>query len=246
MPQKQTEAIVLRTYPLRESDLLVTLFSREAGKIKGVAKAAKKSKKRFGGALEPLTHVRLYYEEHERNELTRLDACDVLASPLSDPVDYPRAVALGHVAEVLDELLPDREVHDDIFRLAVATLGQIRTNSIWMPITYFDLWIVRFIGLLPALDECGVCGERLDGRPAFFHVLADGLMCAADKRLASQELSVETRRTAAEMFRNPIDKFAEAPWPRARAADLRTFLWQRIEKMTDKKLATTAMLHRLD
>jgi DNA repair protein RecO (recombination protein O) len=57
MPLKQTEAIVLRTYPMREADLLVTLFTRAEGKLRGVARSAKKSKKRFGGALEPLTRV---------------------------------------------------------------------------------------------------------------------------------------------------------------------------------------------
>src|SRR5437763_4756288 len=103
---KQSEAIVLRTYPMRESDLLVTLFTRAEGKMKGVAKAAKKSRRRFGGALEPLTYVRVYYEDRERQELTRLDSCDVLSSPLSTEVDYSRALALGHVAEVIDDLLP--------------------------------------------------------------------------------------------------------------------------------------------
>jgi DNA repair protein RecO (recombination protein O) len=66
MPLKQTEAIVLRTYPMREADLLVTLFTRVEGKLRGVARSAKKSKKRFGGALEPLTRVNLYYEVRER------------------------------------------------------------------------------------------------------------------------------------------------------------------------------------
>ena len=105
---KESEAIVLRSYPLREADLLVSFFTRSEGKVKGVARSAKKSKKRFGGALEPLTHVRVYWDDREGAELARIDSCDVLASPLSDEVDYPRAVGLGHVAEVLDELLPDR------------------------------------------------------------------------------------------------------------------------------------------
>src|SRR6185312_1830259 len=109
MPLKQSEAIVLRTYPLREADLLVTLFTRAEGKIRGVARSAKRSKRRFGGALEPLTCVRLFWEDREKQELSRLNGCEVLESPLADPVDYARAVALGHVAEVLDELLPDRE-----------------------------------------------------------------------------------------------------------------------------------------
>ena len=82
-PLKQSEAIVLRTYPLREADLLVTLFTRAEGKVKGIARAAKKSKRRFGGALEPLTWVRAYYDDREGQELARLDSCDILESPLS-------------------------------------------------------------------------------------------------------------------------------------------------------------------
>ncbi len=128
MPLKQSEAIVLRTYPLRESDLLVTLFTRAEGKVKGVARAAKKSKRRFGGALEPLTLVRVYYDNREGQELSRLDSCDILESPLSAEVDYPRVVALEHVAETLDELLPDREANDAIFRLAVSVLSQLRAQ----------------------------------------------------------------------------------------------------------------------
>jgi len=101
---KQSEAIVLRSYPLREADLLVSFFTRQEGKLRGVARAAKKSKKRFGGSLEPLTRVTLYYEDRAGNDLARLDSCDVLESPLAEEVDYPRAIALAHVGEMLEEL----------------------------------------------------------------------------------------------------------------------------------------------
>src|SRR5579863_2272960 len=146
MMLKESEAIVLRTYPLRESDLLVTLFTRAEGKVHGVARSAKKSRRRFGGALEPLTWVRAYYEDREGRELARLDSCEVLESPLAFEVSYPRAVALSHIAELLDELLPDREVNDDIFRLAVAVLAGLRRGDVWMPITYFELWMTRLMG----------------------------------------------------------------------------------------------------
>ena len=65
---RQSEALILRTYPLHEADLLVTFFTRAEGKIRGVAKAAKRSKRRFGGALEPLTHVTAHWEEKEKQE----------------------------------------------------------------------------------------------------------------------------------------------------------------------------------
>src|SRR6266849_10603581 len=127
MALMESEAIVLRTYPLREADLLVTLFTRAEGKVRGVARAAKKSQRRFGGALEPLTYVRAFYEDRERQELSRIDALEVLESPLASEVSYARAVALAHVAELLDELLPDRESNDAIFRLTLP-LRQVLTG----------------------------------------------------------------------------------------------------------------------
>lgn len=236
---------MLRSYPLREADLLVTFLTRLEGKVSGVARSAKKSKRRFGGALEPLTYVRLYWDDREGKELARLDSCDVLESPLAAEVDYPRAVALGYVAEVLDAVLPEREANDAVFRLALSVLAQLRADAIWMPLTYFDLWLVRLVGLLPELGECIACGTALNGSRAWFHPLVDGLMCAAHKRLASSEMSAESRALAVQMFRAPVESFAGAPWPRERAVELRRFLAQRIERHLEKKLVTAAMLERI-
>jgi len=245
MALKQSEAIVLRTYPLREADLLVTLFTRAEGKVKGVARSAKKSRRRFGGALEPLTFVRLYYEVRERQELARLDSCDIVESPLSGEVDYPRVVALEHLAETLDELLPDREANDAIFRLAVSVLRQLRGGSIWLPLTYFQLWLVRLVGFLPDLAACGHCGQSLNGSRAFYHAMADGLMCVQHKRLASSELTAESRAAAVQMFRQPLDVLAVEEWTSQQSADLRKYLLQIIERHIEKKLVTAAMLNRL-
>lgn len=242
---KQSEALVLRTYPFLEADLLVTLFTRSEGKIKGIAKSAKRSKRRFGGALEPLTHVIAHWQDKEKQELARLDSFDIIASPLAAKVSYPRVLALEYVAEVIDELLPDREPNDATFRLIVSVVGQLQSEAVWMPLTYFDLWIVRLIGLLPELSYCVKCGAVLNGSRAYFHPMADGLLCADDKRLASTEISAESRTLAAEMFRSPVEAFTDSAWPRQRGADLRRFLAQRIERHIEKKLVTAAMLDRL-
>ena len=275
----ESEAIVLRTYPLREADLLVTLFTRAEGKVRGVARSAKKSKRRFGGALEPMTYVRAFYDVRERQELVRLDACEVIESPLATEVSYARAVALAHVAELLEELLPDREANDAIFRLTLSVLhalqhveidaatiaiiktgGRLKTGSektgsektsdtkpgseIWMPVTYFELWLTRLVGFLPELTECIACGRTLNGSRAWFHALADGLMCPEDKRLASSEISSESRALAAQMFRAPVESFAGTPWPKSQAADLRKFLIQTLQRQIEKKLVTASMLEK--
>ena len=245
MALKESEAIVLRSYPVREADLLVTLFTRLEGKVHGVARAAKKSKRRFGGALEPLTYVRAYYADHEQQELARLDACEVLESPLSREVTYPRAVALGHVAELLDELLPDRETNDPVFRLTLSVLTGLGGGEVWLPITYFELWMTRLMGYLPDLAACMVCGRLLDGNRAFFHALSDGLMCANDKRLASSEISATSRTWADEMLRAPLESFSREPWSKAQAADLRRFLLQTLERHIEKKLVTPGMLEKI-
>ena len=269
MALKESEAIVLRTYPLREADLLVTLFTRAEGKVRGVARSAKKSKRRFGGALEPMTYVRAFYDVRERQELARLDACEVLESPLATEVSYARALALAHVAELLDELLPDHEANDAIFRLTLSVLQALQLVSrgvaqspphdhpqnnlhnnkktgpdIWMPLTYFELWLTRLVGFLPELTECIVCGCNLNGSRAYFHALADGLMCPQDKRLASSEISSESRVLAAQMFRAPVESFAAMKWPKLQAADLRKFLIQTLQRHIEKKLVTAGMLEK--
>lgn len=253
----ESEAIVLRTYPLREADLLVTLFTRAEGKVRGVARSAKKSKRRFGGALEPMTYVRAFYDVRERQELARLDACEVIESPMATQVSYARAIALAHVAELLDELLPDREANDAIFRLTLSVLHALQhapqdspqektSADIWLPVTYFELWLTRLVGFLPELAECIACGRSLNGTRAYFHALADGLMCPEDKRLASSEISSESRTQAAQMFRAPVESFADSgeAWPKSRCADLRKFLIQTLQRHIEKKLVTATMLEK--
>ena len=244
MALKESEAIILRTYPLRESDLLVTLFTRLEGKVKGVARAAKKSKRRFGGALEPMTYVRAVYDDRERQELVRLDSCEVIESPMEREVSYARATALAHVAELLDQLMPDREASDAVFRLTLAVLAELRGPALWMPVTYFELWMTRLMGFLPEFSECLVCGRALDGERAFYHGLADGLVCIEDKRIASSELSPESRKIAAQMLRSRVSEFAAIDWPKAVCADLRKFLIQILERHVEKKLVTARMLEK--
>lgn len=245
MALKESEAIVLRTYPMRESDLLVTLYTRLEGKVRGVARAAKKSKRRFGGALEPMTYVRAFYDDREGQELARLDSCEVIESPMSGEVTYARAVALAHVAELLDQLMPDREASDAVFRLSLAVLEELRGSALWMPITYFELWMTRLMGFLPEFSECAVCGRSLDGKRGYWHALADGLVCGDDKRIASSEMSTESRKIAAQMLRSRASEFAGIDWPKALCADLRKFLIQILERQIEKKLVTAGMLEKV-
>jgi DNA repair protein RecO (recombination protein O) len=163
---------------------------------------------------------------------------------MATEVGYARAVGLAHLAELLDELLPDHEANDAIFRLTLSVLQVMTGDELWMPVTYFDLWLTRLVGFLPELTECVVCGRDLNGDRAYFHALADGLMCVDDKRLASSEISTESRTLAAQMFRTPVESFAAMPWPKVQGADLRKFLMQILQRHIEKKLVTAGMLEK--
>src|SRR5580693_151447 len=130
MIQHVGEAIVLRAWPFHEADLLVSLFTREQGRVKGVARHAMRSRKRFGGALEPMTHVRASYAEKPRQELVRLDAFEILSSPLAQPGGYGRTAALQLVAEVLEEAMPEGAPEDAVFRLALAVLEELQVGRV--------------------------------------------------------------------------------------------------------------------
>ncbi len=239
------EAIVLRTWPIREADQIVALFTREFGKLKGVAKSAAKSRRRFGGALEPMTHVRASFVEKPRQELVRLDYFEILRSPLSMAVDYTRLSALAFFAEVIDETQPDHDPNDAVFRLLLSVLETAEGGGVWMPVTYFALWITRLMGWLPELRRCMICSELLDGGPAYFHALSDGLVCVHHKRLASGTLSVESQRLAARIFHAPAAALLDEPWPRERARDLRRFSVQTLERHLERRLTSAAALVKL-
>ncbi len=241
----QAEAILLRTWPIRRADQIVSLFTRDYGKIKGVAKSASKSRRRFGGALEPMTHVRASYAEKPKQELVRLDSFDIVTSPLSEPVDYGRAAALGFFAEVLEETLPDHDPHDAVFRLLVAVLEHTHVHAIWMPVTYFSLWVTRLMGWLPELGHCVVCGVELAGLPSYFHSNGDGLVCVDHRLAGSSVLAPESQALAMRIFRTPVAALAAEEWPRRRAADLRRFTVQALERHIDRRLTTAAALARL-
>ncbi len=241
----QIEAVVLRTWPIHEADQIVSLFTRDYGKIKGVAKAAARSRRRFGGAMEPMTHVRASYAEKPRQELVRLDSFDIITSPLSAPIDYARAAALAFFAEVLEETLPDHDPHDAVFRLLVAVLSCTRNGSIWMPVTYFSLWTTRLMGWLPELTVCVECGTSLSGQSAYFHPQFDGLFCSQHRRAGSLILSVESQALAARILRVSAPALASEAWPRQRAADLRRFAIQALERHIDRRLKSAIALNRL-
>jgi len=245
-----SEAVVLCTWPVHEADLIVSIFTRDYGKLRGVAKSALKSRKRFGGALEPMTLAHAWFAERPRQELARLDQLEIIRSPLSAPVDQPRLTVLSCFAEVLEESLPEHDPQETVFRLVASVLehtAAVQSESVqpWMPLTYFLLWITRLTGLLPDIAHCTVCGEALQPAEVFFNSHAEGLFCPVHRSGSAGALSADSWQLALRMLRAPASAFAGEPWPRRRAQDLRRFSIQILERHLERKLRSAEALARL-
>ena len=147
MPLHTTEALILRTYKLGESDRIVVFLTRDRGKKRGVAKNARQSRRRFGGALEPLTYGRVGYVERERRELVRLDYVEALRSPLS-AIDGEALGYVSYFAELIDEWAQESDPNEPLFRLGVSMVDAMAKGAPIEPLArYFEFWLLRLQGV---------------------------------------------------------------------------------------------------
>ena len=219
MPARVSESYVLRTYPFRESDLIVVFFTRDQGKLRGVARRARKPKSSFGSGLERLSLVNLSYSQKETRELVNLNSCDLLQSQFGLLSDFDTSVALDYVTEVSDHLLPPHEPNERFFRLLATVLDYMHERipgAPWTAITYFSVWATRLSGFLPDLAT----------EP-------------------DRNLSDSSRELAGAMLRNHIAALPAQPWNKDTALDLRRFLIRRMEEHVERRFHTPALLEGL-
>jgi len=156
MPLYTTDALILRTYKLGESDRIVVFLTRDRGKKRGVAKNARQSRRRFGGALEPLTYGRVGYLERERRDLVRLDYVE----PARSPMTATDGESLGYVeyfAELIDEWAQEADPSETLFRLGASMVDAMAARVPIDPLArYFEYWLLRLQGVYepdPRLSE---------------------------------------------------------------------------------------------
>jgi DNA repair protein RecO (recombination protein O) len=153
MPAYTTDALILRTHPLGESDRIVVFLTQDRGKKRGVARNARRSRRRFGGALEPLTHGRVGYVERERRDLVQLQYVEPIRSPLAavKASASGRHEALGYVgyfAELIDEWAPEADPNETLYRLGTSAVDALAAGVPVDPLArYFEYWLLRLGGV---------------------------------------------------------------------------------------------------
>src|SRR5258706_480453 len=150
MPARVSDTFVLRTYPFREADLIVSFLTRDLGKLRGVARRARRPKSPFGSGLERLSQVRMAYFQKENAELVSLSGCELIESQFGLQSEYAMSVVLDYFTEVAEQLLPANEPNEKFFRLLASMLAFLRAGGDpWIAVTYFSIWAVRLLGIWP-------------------------------------------------------------------------------------------------
>lgn len=158
MPAASTPAIVLRAVDYGESDRIVTFLTRDAGKLSGIAKGAKRSQRRFGGALGLFAHVDLHYRQRPGAELAFLERAQLLRPWRSLVDSLERYAAALHVVEVADKMTLEHEVGDDLYGVVRATLARIDAGEPGPATTrLFELAALAVCGYRAELVRCVRC-----------------------------------------------------------------------------------------
>jgi DNA repair protein RecO (recombination protein O) len=258
-------AIVLRSVDTGEADRVVTLLSRERGKVAAYARGARASRRRFGGALEPFTLVRAEVRERPGADLLGLESLAVVDGFAGIRGDLARIACAAYAAELARDLVRDHEPHEDLFDLLGAYLGALgRAAASPTGLRAFELGALRAAGLLPRLDACARCGaphpplpdplpppERGEREGRGGDVLRldpahGGVLCEAcsDAARGAPALSAETAAALARLAEGGLAAAAE-PLPARAGREARDALGAFIEHHLGHRLAARRFLEEV-
>lgn len=241
-----TPALVLRTRPFAESDRIVTLITELHGKVTGIAKGAKNSRRRFAGTLEPFVHVRAVFRQRQSADLVFLLRCELLATLRSFTRDLDRFAAGSYVLELTDRMVLGRESGREVYRLVTEALRLLDGGApVEAVLRAYELHLLAASGYAPALAHCRGCGRAAGSvETLFLAVERGGLVCRACVRPgeALRPVAASTARALARLAEEPLA--AAAADPPAAGADAAAVVEQLLAGVTTGPLRTRDFMTR--
>lgn len=183
MAIQKAEAFVLRTHSFRSSSLVVTLYSKEFGKLKGVAKGVRKEALANPSSYEPFTLVEIVFYEKIRSDLHLISEVSILESFEGLRSNLEALAVAYYLAELVDQLTEPHDPHERIFGLLDFSFRHLPTLDPHFVTRFFEIQLLSEIGLLPNLEGCLGCGGPIAGK-FYFSARQGGLFCQNCRRNA--------------------------------------------------------------
>ena len=208
-----TQAVVLRSQSFGESDRIVCFLTEEHGKVTGIAKGAKRSRRRFVNSLELFSVVNLRFQDYPHRSLAFIHGCELLRVFRQLTQNLERIVCASYLTEITAELVREREESAAIFahlRDGLGHLNEQRGSADFL--TFFELRLLRLAGYDPMFDGCCRCKKRRtsEGERWSFSHRDGGILCAVCVQLRRHALALSEETLRALCIFRAQDSFAEA------------------------------------
>ncbi len=255
MPLHETDAFVLRTFSIKEADKVCVFFTREAGKLRGVAHGARRLKSRFGASLEPFTEVSLVYFQKENKELVSVSNCEIINSLFVEGMSSEMLGVMHYLAELLIEFVPDHEPNERVYRLVSATLETLRGTSVSnanernekLPtiVRYFEIWMLKLAGYFPDWKKCGNCEKDLAVESVAWLTNEGVPQCSACGGGRGEELRPLVWRTIQEILTKSPALFLSSPRDARSIVQIGNLAARLINRILERELKSYEVLDRL-
>ncbi len=258
MPLRETDAFVLRAFTIKEADKICVFFTRDAGKLRGVAHGARRLKSRFGASLEPFTEVSLTYFQKENKELVSISNCEIINTQFVEGLASEVLGVMHYLAELVIEFVPDHEPNERVYRLIRATLESLRRTGATeildakerdeklAAITrYFEIWTLKLAGFFPHWKNCGACEKDLAGEITIW-LTGEGVpQCPACGGGRGEELRLAVWRTIQEVLTQSPETFLASGRDARSIAQIGALTARLIDRVLERELKSYEVLDRL-
>jgi len=243
MPVFEAEAIVLRQYPLSDSDRIIVFITREYGKIRSAAKGVKKIQSHMAGSLEPLNHIRLEFYTREGRDLGQIRQVELVHSYLGMNPDLKRICAFNYFAEIAGEIAQDNQANAPLFRLLLAVLQSGEKHAVNQAlIRYFEIWCLKLSGLFPNYGYCSNCGKCVKDERFFARLEAGQGLCSTCARGRGLKIGASASAALERMTKLSPEQFMTYPLSEEAAGDLERLSGRLLDLHLEKRLKSYRIL----
>jgi DNA repair protein RecO (recombination protein O) len=207
----ESPAFILDTFDHGESDLIVTYFTRHKGRMTGIAKGAKRSKKRFVNKLEIFSLLTLNYKENQNRSLTFISSAELHSSFLNIRYQLPLYYTASVIREFILVAIGEREGDEKVFSLLLWALNSLNDRREHLPVLVtFLILFFDYIGYRPNLSHCSNCGQPLTPEQKYlFDTQSGGITCSSCRGTNGKStilLSNGTLRMLNSILDQPLDR----------------------------------------
>ncbi len=246
----KARAIVLHTLDYGEADRIATFYTREFGKLKGIAKGARRSRRRFANALEPFSFTHVLFSRRNGGEgLAMVDQCEIIDHYPAIRSDLEKSMAAAYLVELTGAFTVEGKKNESIFQLLVDFRGAMANDPLRPGLlSFFEIRLLGLAGYEPVLDRCTACNTPLDERRAYrFINSCGGLKCSHCETFpaAAPPLSMGTLRSLLHSKALPVPRLSLLVLSRQTDEESRMLLVPFIQHLLGRELKSWQVLRQV-